>query len=208
MLTINSVDSEITETYQNFTLQREPYYFQERLALANGKDIGTIDPLPVLNGTSVSATLVCELLTGRGDDRRSIAGLGLGSTNPQSTGGVGGENNQKSPDSTGGLEGPYVLGVDEGGEMVRLEDEGGGANGLVLTLLLVRVAGVDGRARVGWCGGVESVVSVIGGSDGGDHVGGRVKLMINCGIISSGCRIQRSSGMRVYKVRGRLDGES
>ena len=203
MLAVNPMNSGMKETYQNLILQHKPHYFQERLAPANGKNIGTIDPLPVLDSTGVCATFVRRLLAGRdsGDRGRSVTGLGLGSIDPQSADGVGAETSQETLDSTDGLEGLESLEVDEGGEAVRLEDKRGGINGLDLVLLLLRAAGVDGRARVGWCGRAEGMTGT-GESDGGDHVRGRVKRMITmmdceCGIISSGRRIRQSSGIRV-----------
>lgn len=157
----------------------------------NGKNVGTIDPLPVLDSTGVGATLVCELLAGRGSDgcNRSTARFGLGSTGLQSAGGASAETSQETLDSTNGLEGLEVPGVDEGGEVVRAKGEGGGVNGFILPAL-------GSRACVGWCGRVEGVS---GGSDGGDHVGrgGVKRMMIDCGIINSGRRIQRSPGMRI-----------
>ena len=110
---MNSVGSKTTETYQNLILQREPHYVQERLALANGKNVGTIDPLPVLNGTGIGATSMCELLAGRRCNNRSRRIVGCGSTDPQSAGGVGAETSQETLDSTNGLEGLEVVGVDE-----------------------------------------------------------------------------------------------
>ena len=65
--------------------------------------------------------------------------------------------------------------------MTRLEDEGGGVNEFDLMLVLVhlRVAGVDGRARVGRRGRAKGVS---GESDRGNHVGhavgSRAKQMI------------------------------
>jgi len=201
----------MTETYQNIVLQREPHQFQERLALADWKNVGATNPLPVLDGTGIGGTFVRELLAGRGGDVRggSIAGLGLLSTNHQSIGGVGAETCQETLGSTHGLEGLEVLGVDEGGEVAGLEGEGGGIDGLissgikpllvVLVLPLIRTDGVGGRARVDWCGRVEGVS---GGTGRCDRVGrGGVRRMIDGGIISGRC-IWWLLGTRAVVVSG------
>ena len=196
------------ETCQNLDLQRDPHQSRERLALVDRRDVRAINPLPVLDGTGIGGTFMRELLAGRGGDDR-ITGPGLPSTNHQSIGGVGAETGQETLGSTHGLEGLEVLGVDEGGEVVKLEGEGGGIDGLILSeikprlvilaLPFIRTDGVDGRARVDWCGRVEGVS---GGSDGGDRVGrGGVRRMIDGGIISGRC-IWWSLGTRARVVSG------
>ena len=121
-----------------------------------------------------------ELPADRGCNDRSRRIVGCGSTDPQSAGGVGAETSQETLDSANGLEGLEVLEVEEGCEVTRLEDEGGGVNEFDLMLVLVlRVVGVDGRARVGWCGRAEGVSGESdGGSRVGHAVGSRAKQMI------------------------------
>jgi len=94
-----------------------------------------INPLQVLNGSAEGRVFVGGLLHGfdllagriRDDHQRDFRRLGHLSTDVEPTVGVDTKTGQKSVDSAHGLRGFEVLGVDEGGEAVRLESEGGGS---------------------------------------------------------------------------------
>ena len=87
-----------------------------------------------------------------GDDHGgSITRPGLLSAHYQSIGGVCAEPSQETVDPTNDFEGLKVLGVDEGGKVVRLEGERSGVDGLIsseietcLLVLILLLLGVEG----------------------------------------------------------------
>jgi hypothetical protein len=127
--------------YQNFILEGEPHQLQQGLALSNRENVGTIYPLPVLDSTGVGASFVRGLLTASpfspagssDDDGRGFSRLGGLSTDVKSAVGINAETSQETLGPTHGLEDFETLGVDEGGEVVRPEGEGGGVDMLILS---------------------------------------------------------------------------
>jgi len=97
---------------------------QKQLALANGEGVRTINPLPILDGTGEGGN---TLLAGWGSDGNGGSTLRLGPlpTNAETVGAIDTESGQETPDTTHGFEGFEVLEVDEGREVVRLENAKG-----------------------------------------------------------------------------------
>ena len=127
-------------TCQNFVLEREPHQMQQGLALSRRENVGTIYPLPILNSSTVGATFVrgfvhsFTFLASRTSDYdgRGLGRLRRHSTDVKSAVGINTEAVQETLGPTHGLEDVKVLGVDEGGEVVRPEGEGGGVDVLIL----------------------------------------------------------------------------
>ena len=136
----------MSRAHQNFILEREPHQLEERFALSNRESVGAIHPVPVLNGSGVGTTFMRDtlhsstLLASRinNDHGRGIPRLGCLSIDVKSAVGINAKTGQEAFNATHGLEGFKILGVDKGGDVVRLECEGGRVNVLVLSEIKVQ----------------------------------------------------------------------
>ena len=136
----------MTRAHQNFILERKPHKLEERFALSNRESVGAIHPVSVLDGSGVGTTFVRDtlhssaLLASRINNNhgRGVHRLGCLSIDVKSAVVINAKTGQEALNTTHGLEGFEIIGVDKGGDVVRLECKGGGVNVLVLSEIEVQ----------------------------------------------------------------------